>query len=380
MNLTPIISGICKYGNKAFNIARKYGPTFLVIGGSAAVAAGGFMACKATLKADAILDAHYEGRAKIDVSTAMTDADYIAKGLDPIKDRYTPADRRRDLLNLYGATAGQFFRLYWPSVSLIAAGFASIFGGFGMIQARYAVALDSIAGIDKKFADYRGRVIDKYGVDEDKYLAGDIKQTIDKETIEIDVIDSEGNEVKQKVSVLNEDSIDEEDFTFIFDASSEEWSDDSFLFNDNRLARLEETITADLQLHRRSHFYVNDACKALKLHKPGNKGYGNRSGHDYGWTDSPIIGEAGLKWEIIPFIYWFNDDDDSQMPMMIELPDTYGDAQEDMDRAEELENNRQLFVNTYINSGGRDCGYLIHFLVDTDERGIPREITTGLYK
>ena len=380
MNFTPIISTAFKYGNFVLKGLKRYGPGLMIASGSVAVAAGGFLAGKATLNADEILDAHYEGRAKIDVATSMTEEDYLAKGLDPVMDAYTPAKRRTDLLRLYGSTAGQFFRLYWPSVSLIVAGFASIFGGFGILRARYAFALDSIAGIDKRFAEYRSRVIDKYGVEEDKYLAGSITQSIDKKSTEIDFVNEDGESVKKKVNVLETSDIGEEDFTFIFDSASPVWNDDGYLFNDNRLAQLKETVDADLRMHRKTHVFVNDICTMLKLHKPGNKAWGNRSGHDYGYTDSPIIGETGLKWEIIPFIYMYNGDDDEQMPMMIELPDTFGSDQLDMERADELEENRQLFVNTYIDSNGNDCGYLIHFLVDTDEKGIPKEITTSLYK
>lgn len=382
MNFSTIINGAIRIGNDVGKVIVKHAPEIMVVSGSALVLAGGFFACKETLEAGKILDEYKEGRKLIDEAT-----EFVPRDGKPSK--YTPAIRRKDLLNLYGATAGKFVRLYWPAALCGISGFSLIFGGFGIINKRYGVAINGLAAIDSKFAKYRNNVVDTYGKDADALMAGE-KLLAPSKTKEIEVehteIDDDGNAVTktEKVIAIDPDSIAEEDFTFILDRSCYPFWDDSergYLFMDNQIDSIKRHVDLMLQSHKKSHYFVNDICKKMCLHKPGNKAFGNKPGHFYGWTDSPVKGEAGLKWKVTPFIYAYDGEDDKQFPMILPLPTskdydqimTYEEAQQAYDL------NAQTFVNQYVTDRD-ECGYLIQFFVDTDENGIPREIMTQMFK
>lgn len=368
-----VLSAIAGFGHKIGNIVVKNGPTIAVVGGSVAAIAGTFLACKATLKAGNVLDEH---KAQMDI---IHEAEKKSESVDTVD--YTENDKKKDTLQVYASTAGKFARLYAPAVGLEVAGFVAIFWGFGLISRRYGLALGAIASLDEKFRQYRGNVIDEYGTDVDKRLAGELVlgdgNQSDEE--EITVTDSEGNEHSNTAKKIDIDAVDLNNFQFVFqkyDTVVDEngvtktvenplW-ESSYLYNHNLIQQVEKGYTRLLQNRSIDHLFLN------KVRREFGKN-GNDFGHYYGWTSKPGC-SVFLKAQ--PFVRVWREEDSEQFPMIIFLPVDY-----DVDDGSMIFINKEdedLYYNTY-QTNDANVGYVLTPNIDCDDAGIPHEIYNEVY-
>jgi len=336
-------TSIMRFGNKMITTLGHHGPTIAVIGGSAAVIAGCVLACKATLKAEDILDTH-------NVRMNMVRE---AKAKHP--NEYTSSDEKKDKLQVYMTTAGSFARLYGPSLLIGAAGFAAIFAGFGLIKRRYGIAVSAVTALDKSFKEYRKQVINEFGIEADERFTKNRGEFVEVDRVAVnDTEDEDGEPKTEKVEAIPLDDIVEDDFTRIFDYRNPKWENSAWLFNDNLIHQLEAWYTRYLQAHAFDHVFLNSVLKDLGFEETG-------IGHFYGWTDKP---GCYVSFNAIPFIKIWDGDDDKQIPMMIPV-----NSEDDYDDFREA-----------FRKDPTSVGYLLKFNVDTDENGIPCEIYHKVYK
>lgn len=332
------VDNAIRIGRRVVDITKHNAPTIAVVSGSIAVIAGGILACRATLKAEDIIDQHQK------------QMDCIKEATENHGDEYTDNDRKKDKVQVYASTAGKFARLYGPAVLLEAAGFAAIFGGFGLIKKRYGVALTTITTLDNRLADYRKKVIDRFGKEVDEEFT---KQRGQFHEIEQKVVDEEGNETIKTINAINVDDIVEDDFTRIFDYRNPKW-ENSYLFNDNLFSNLEQWYTHNLQSNRMDHVFLNTILKELGFEETG-------IGHFYGWTNKP---GCFVSFGVLPFIRMWDQDEDGQFPMIVPVTTEEG-----------LEEFRQAYIDDE-----KSVGYILKFNIDCDENGVPREIYHDVYK
>ncbi len=336
-----IVNNAISLAHKGFTIIRPHLPTIAVVGGSIAVVGGAFFACKATLRVDEVLSDHQA----------------MMKHVQEVKDKlpegtFTDKEIKHDKLQCYAATAGRLFRLYAPAISLGAAGFAAIFAGFGMIKNWHALAVSSVAALDEKFNNYRSGVIEKYGAEVDKQLAGEVVNTTQTEVKKVNP--ETGEEEVETIDVVTFENLVEDDFTRIFDCTNPKWEND-YLFNDNFFSNTINWYTKNLQARRMNHVFMNRVLKDFGYKETG-------VGHFYGWVSKP---GCSLNIDITPCLRVFDDDSSSQFPMLIP-----------MDMNDEMDENE--FRQAYINDETSVC-YILKFKVDTDENGVPQEIYSKVY-
>ena len=335
-----IVNQAIGFGNKVFTMVRPHIPTIAVVGGSAAVLGGTFFACKATLKVDQILDEHRG------MMQHITDS---AEKL-PL-DRYSKKDMAHDKLQVYAMTSGKLFKLYAPAIGLSIAGFASIFYGFGLIKQWHAMAVSSVAALDKSFGEYRNEVIKRYGREVDEEIT---KRRGQFHQVEKKTVDENGDEKTETVDTIALDDIIEDDFTRIFDWRNPKWESD-YLFNDNFLTNKEQWWTLQLQSGRMDHVFLNTILKDLGYEDTG-------IGHFYGWTRKP---GCEVRFQAIPFIRMWNGDDDDQFPCIVPI-----NVMDD--------NDYEAFKQAYIDNE-KNVGYILKFNVDCDENGVAKEIYHEVY-
>ena len=156
-----------RFGHKAAFKIKKASPELLLVGGIACIIGGTVMACKATKKADKILD---EGREDVklieDNINKANDADEEARFKEAIKKGVVRAK-----LHTLGRVAGA----YAPAVALGSAGIAMIFTSHGIMRKRNGALLASYNALDAMFKTYRARVLEEEdGRERDRrYLLGD---------------------------------------------------------------------------------------------------------------------------------------------------------------------------------------------------------------
>jgi hypothetical protein len=263
MNISMIKHVVTRNVGRGLLIAKKYSPEILMIVGSVSIVGGTVLACKATLKADAVLDETKENIDKIHM------AKDIAKNDPEIK--YTDVDYRKDLTVAYTHSVMGFVKLYGPAVTLGVAGFACILGAHGIMRRRNVALVAAYKAIEKSFSDYRSRVVKELGVDKDReFKYGIVKQSIVEVTT-----DAEGNvnRVRKEVEVIDPNGISQ--YARIFDDTNVNW-DPTNSYN-MLFLKCQQTIAND-KLHARGHLFLNEVYELLGFEH-------TTAGAVVGWVD-----------------------------------------------------------------------------------------------
>lgn len=155
----PVVRGASKLKFKAV----KYSPEICLVGGIVVGVATVVSACKATLKADDILDQLEADKAKI------AEAEVAAVEL---KKEY---NKDRDMAIAYRDCAFRFVKLYGPTIALGAISGALILCSYGTLKKRNMGLIAAYTALDGHFRKYRERAVEKYGEDVDRELATGIK-------------------------------------------------------------------------------------------------------------------------------------------------------------------------------------------------------------
>ena len=131
----------------------------LLIGGAIGVVTGTVMACKATLKADSVMDEYKTKKEKIGTCLENPEIDY---------DEITA---KEDLKNLTIQTAVKMIKCYAPAVILETFSIGTIFASNHIMQQRNAALAASCAAVEAAYKKYREKVVEKYGkeVDDEFY-------------------------------------------------------------------------------------------------------------------------------------------------------------------------------------------------------------------
>ena len=164
-------SKLATAGSKMLFKVKKFSPEILIGVGIVSIGAGTVLACKATLKADAVIDAHADKMFAIE------------EAKEKFPDSYSDTDELQDKVTTYVQTGVGFAKLYWPSTILMVGGVVCLLSAHGIMKQRNAAIAAAYAVIDKAFKGYRGRVVDELGKDKDHHFMYDTEyKTITEET------------------------------------------------------------------------------------------------------------------------------------------------------------------------------------------------------
>lgn len=367
--MLAIITKAGGFAKKAYTLAKPYLPYVAMGAGTISVCAGAFLACKATLNLERVLDEH---KAALEDSAALTE-ELLAKRPGCL----TPAEIRADKFALYSVTAGRLFRMYGPAVGLIFGGFGCIYTAFGTVIRWHSMALNALSAIQAKFTNYRHNVIDEYGVDVDKRFAGEVVETT---TLDVRVGEDDNGEdiVKPKEVVFHD--ITDNDFIDIYDYRNPTWEGE-YLFSENFFASKTQWYTKLLQVRGVDHIWLNTAKKEFGFKE-------SAVGHWYGWTSKP-----GCSFDItvIP-CRRYTDVDNEFMPVSTEDHPFDIDISEDNPmlvpyEIEQTPSGGWVFANEadkqefreLMMHDCRDVCWVIKWNVDCDEKGVPEEIYSKVY-
>ena len=190
--------------------AKKNSPEILMVAGVVSTVAGVVLACRATLKAQDILDEHEE----------MKDA--IKKVEEKYGEDYTEEDKKKDTVTVYAKTAVRLVADYAPAVATVTLGIVCMMASNNILKKRNVALASAYAGLDNLFNTYRKRVVDKYGDEVDQQL----RYGVHKEKIEEEETDEDGKvkKVKKEVDVVDGD---ESGYARYFTKVNPNWENDS---------------------------------------------------------------------------------------------------------------------------------------------------------
>jgi hypothetical protein len=216
---------------------QKNSPGLLFGAGIVGVVGSTVLACRATLKMDEVL-----GNAKDSLITA--------KSLQHRE--YSEKDRQKDITLIYVQTSVKIVRAYGPAVILGGLSIAALTSSHNMLSRRNAALTAAYAALEKGFSEYRARVVDKYGEDEDRNLR------YGTQMVEI-------GKGKKKEEVLRVGPGDPSIYARFFDQySSSSW--DKVPEYNLIFLRCQQNYANDL-LKSRGHVFLNDVYDMLGLER-----------------------------------------------------------------------------------------------------------------
>jgi len=138
--------------------ASKNAPSLLFGAGVVSMVGSTVLACRATLKLEAVLD---EAKSDLDMANTVR---------EDVPEKYSEEDRQQDRVVIIVRTTGKILKLYGPAIVVGAVGIACLAKGKNILQTRNEALAAAYVAVDSAFQQYRGRVIEKYGEDEDREL------------------------------------------------------------------------------------------------------------------------------------------------------------------------------------------------------------------
>lgn len=264
--LAKVSTSAAKFAGKAEFTIKKNSPEILLGAGIVGFVGTIVLACRATCRADEVLEFH---RRKIkDINDAKEIADADPEG----EMSYDVEIYRQDKAIRYLKTTGNLAKLYAPTVAVGTLSLACILTSRNIMQKRYLGVVAAYNGVSAAFEEYRKRVRDEYGEGLDKHFRYGTTYE------ELPVYDENGKKTKEKEQVEKTETgmvIPNDDSCRFFDSSNPNW-DKNPTFSMMWL-KGQQNILNDI-LHTRGHVFLNEVYDALGFpHTP--------QGAVLGWID-----------------------------------------------------------------------------------------------
>jgi Family of unknown function (DUF6353) len=230
---------------------QKVSPQVLLGVGIVGMVGSTVLACRATLKVDTVLD---EAKSKLDLAKNLEHPDYSEK------------DRSRDISLIYFQSGVKVARLYAPAVIVGVASIYALRTSHGILTKRNLALTAAYSALESGFDQYRARVVEKYGEDEDRNLRYGSQ--------EVEIIDPETKKKKKVTRVgLEDPSI----YARFFDSYSSSWNKEpeyNLVF-----LKCQQNYANDL-LRSRGHVFLNEVYDMLGIPR-------SKAGAVVGWLLSP---------------------------------------------------------------------------------------------
>lgn len=240
------------FGGKASLELQKRSPEICLGLGLVGFVGTVVLACRATLKAEEILDRH---------AKRMEEANEAADVADAADDY----DIRREKTVVWAHTVVDFAKLYAPCAAVGAVSVALLVKSHNILSGRYLGAVSAFNGVTEAFQQYRNRVIDEEGEEKDRHY----RYGSEYEKVKVDDVDENGKKVKrEEVHEIMNEPLKPSDTSRYFDESNPNWEHDAhynFMFLDGV-----ETHMNDI-LHSRGWLALNEVYDALGF-EPDPKG------------------------------------------------------------------------------------------------------------
>ncbi|MDD4154925.1 MAG: DUF6353 family protein [Bacilli bacterium] len=255
LGLEKITTGLSKLTGKSGLLLKAHSPEILLGIGIVGTVASTVLACRATSRAELVIENHKEKVDKINYAWQNVQDGEIA-----IED-YSEKDKQKDLVVAYTQTSVDFIKLYGPAITLGVASIACIFASHGIMKKRNVALIAAYKAVEEGFASYRRRVIEEHGEEADyMYKHGLRKQEI----TEPGYTDENGvkHKAQKKQVLVGEDPNELSVYARFFDESCAQWSKNpeyNLMF-----LRAQQNYYNDM-LKSRGHVFLNEVYDALGI-------------------------------------------------------------------------------------------------------------------
>lgn len=248
MDVKSMLAPVTRVAFKVYGKAVKHSPEILLGSGLASMVAGAIVACERTTRAEDIL---YETRERIEKIHRVDDDPEVS---------YSESDKRKDLATVYASAGVKMAKLYWPAVALETLGVVCILGSYGIMRNRNVALTAAYTALEHGYSEYRRRVRDELGEDQDLYFKTGLKS----KKIEVTETDEHGKEAKKLVEEKVFDRLPDQPSTYArwFDERSRMYAN-SAIHNRNFLIAQQQL--ANLWLHQHGYVFLNEVYRMLDI-------------------------------------------------------------------------------------------------------------------
>ena len=228
-------------------LVQKNSPGLLLGAGIVGMVGSTVLACRATLKMDEVME---ESKKKLDTAKTLEHEDYSEK------------DRQRDISLIYFQTGVKIVKLYGPAIIVGGLSIAALTKSHNILTRRNAALTAAYAALERGFKEYRARVIEKYGEEQDQEFRYGTEQ--------VEIEDEKGRKKIVKRAASGDPSI----YARFFDDGSPSWSKDPEV---NRIfLQCQQNYCNDL-LVARGHIFLNEVYDMLGIPR-------SKAGSIVGWV------------------------------------------------------------------------------------------------
>lgn len=243
MNLTTIKNAAIGVASKTKFKIQKYSPEILLGTGIVGIVSGTVLACRATMKADKVLDSYQDKKEKIDQAVSLN------------LPNYTDEDHKKDLVISKVQLVADFAKLYGPAIACEIGGIVCICSSYGIMRKRNLALVAAYSAVQEAFDSYRKKVIEEFGEEADKL----IKNGAHKEKMA--VVGEDGKKKKEDV-IVGDDKWRPSGYARFFDEASPYWvksAEKNLLF-----VTMQQSYANDL-LNIRGHLFLNEVYDMLGI-------------------------------------------------------------------------------------------------------------------
>lgn len=196
-----LLDKLTEFGGNVVASVKENSPTICLFGGIALGVLATVTACKATLKAQDVIDEFKDNMDKI--HEADEKVQELAKENPEIREeKYSEEDVKKDIRNEYIKLGVKMVKTYLPSLIIGGFAIAGILTSNKIMRERNVALSAAYSGLKLAYDKYRARVVERYGEEVDRELLHGVK----KKEVEEKVTDENGNTttVKKEVDVVED--------------------------------------------------------------------------------------------------------------------------------------------------------------------------------
>ena len=276
-NITTITNKATRLAGRSGLVLKKYSPEILVGVGVACTVGAIITACRATLKADDILEEHEN---TIDKINSVHDGTIVVNA------EYTEADYKKDIFTAKVQTAGKLAKAYFPAVTFEVVGVACVLSGFGILKKRNVALLGLYKASEEALNKYRSRVAAEYG----KEKENDIWNGAVESRVE-DLKDADGKKIGEVGVAKIVPGATISPYARFFDEVNPNWSKDP---QQNMFFLTAVQNQMNDRLKARGHVFLNEVYDALGFER-------TTAGQLVGWVYNQNVGDDYIDFDIFRF-------------------------------------------------------------------------------
>lgn len=243
MSLEAIKNAVTSKTARQVFLAQKHSPKILFVAGTVGVIGATVLACRATLKLDDVLENHEKHVGFISEEAGT--------------EQISHEEANKQIVKVKLATGLEIVKAYTPAAILLGASIGALTGSHVILSKRNSTVMAAYAGLDRAYRQYRKNVIEKYGEEDDRKLAANVR------TVHVEEKLADGKtKITPKDEISKTDGHNGSPYATLFDETSRRFTKEPGM---NAMLLSTQQSYANDKLRANGHIFLNEVLDSLGL-------------------------------------------------------------------------------------------------------------------